>query len=76
MKSTLKRFLSLVLCMCMVLTLLPNVTITAFAAESGEVCQRHDSHGLNPEFKWLRYNALQFDPYNYQQTQYCCDVEL
>ena len=37
MKSTLKRFLSLVLCMCMVLTLLPNVTITAFAAESGEV---------------------------------------
>ena len=37
MKNTWKRFLSLVLCMCMVLTLLPNVTITAFAAESGEV---------------------------------------
>ena len=37
MKSTLKRFLSLVLCMCMVLTLLPNVTITAFAATSGTV---------------------------------------
>ena len=37
MKSTLKRFLSLVLCMCMVLALLPNVTITAFAATSGTV---------------------------------------
>ena len=37
MKSTLKRFLSLVLCMCMVMALLPNVTITAFAANSGTV---------------------------------------
>ena len=37
MKSTLKRFLSLVLCMCMVMALLPNVTITAFAAISGTV---------------------------------------
>ena len=37
MKSTLKRFLSLVLCMCMVMALLPNVTITAFAATSGTV---------------------------------------
>lgn len=37
MKSTLKRFLSLVLCMCMVMTLLPNVTMTAFAATSGTV---------------------------------------
>ena len=35
MKSTLKRFLSLVLCMCMVMALLPNVTMTAFAATSG-----------------------------------------
>lgn len=34
MKSTLKRFLSLVLCMCMVMALLPNVTITAFAADT------------------------------------------
>lgn len=32
MKSTLKRFLSLVLCMCMVMAPLPNVTMTAFAA--------------------------------------------
>ena len=37
MKSTLKRFLSLVLCMCMVMALLPNVTITAFAATIGTV---------------------------------------
>lgn len=37
MKSTLKRFLSLVFCMCMVMALLPNVTMTAFAATSGTV---------------------------------------
>lgn len=37
MKSTLKRFLSFVLCMCMVMALLPNVTMTAFAATSGTV---------------------------------------
>lgn len=37
MKSTLKRFLSLVLCMFMVMALLPNVTMTAFAATSGTV---------------------------------------
>ena len=37
MKSTLKRFLSIVLCMCMVMALLPNVTMTAFAATSGTV---------------------------------------
>ena len=37
MKSTIKRFLSLVLCMCMVMALLPNVTMTAFAATSGTV---------------------------------------
>lgn len=33
MKNTWKRFLSLVLCMCMVMALLPNVTMTAFAAD-------------------------------------------
>ena len=37
MKSTLRRFLSLVLCICMVMALLPNVTMTAFAATSGTV---------------------------------------
>ena len=37
MKNTWKRFLSLVLCMCMVMALLPNVTMTAYAANSGTV---------------------------------------
>ena len=37
MKNTWKRFLSLVLCMCMVMALLPNVTMTAFAATRGTV---------------------------------------
>lgn len=37
MKSTLKRFLSLVLCMVHGQVLLPNVTMTAFAATSGTV---------------------------------------
>lgn len=37
MKNTWKRFLSLVLCMCMVMALLPNVTMTAFAATKGTV---------------------------------------
>ena len=37
MKNTWKRFLSLVLCMCMVMALLPNVTMTAFAATNGTV---------------------------------------
>ena len=37
MKSTLKRFLSLVLCMCMVMALLPNVTLTVLAATSDTV---------------------------------------
>lgn len=37
MKSTLKRFLSLVLCMCMVMALLPAMTTTAWAATSGTV---------------------------------------
>ena len=37
MKGIVRRFRSLVLCMCMVMALLPNVTMTAFAAERGEV---------------------------------------
>ena len=50
MKSTLKRFLSLVLCMCMVMALLPNVTITAFAATSGTVTGLADENiGLSFE---------------------------
>ena len=37
MKSTWKRLISLALSMCMVFALLPNVTMTAFAATSGTV---------------------------------------
>ena len=55
MKSTWKRFLSLVLCMCMVMALLPNVTITAFAAESGEVT------GLSNENIGLSYSGDKTD---------------
>lgn len=44
MKSTLKRFFSLVLCMCMVMALLPNVTMTAFAATSGTVTGLDDEN--------------------------------
>ena len=50
MKSTLKRFLSLVLCMCMVMALLPNVTMTAFAATRGTVTGLTDENiGLSFE---------------------------
>ena len=44
MKNTWKRFLSLVLCMCMVMALLPNVTMTAFAATSGTVTGLSDEN--------------------------------
>ena len=50
MKNTWKRFLSLVLCMCMVMALLPNVTMTAFAATSGTVTGLADENiGLSFE---------------------------
>jgi len=50
MKSTLRRFLSLVLCICMVMALLPNVTMTAFAATSGTVTGLTDENiGLSFE---------------------------
>ena len=50
MKNTWKRFLSLVLCMCMVMALLPNVTMTAFAATSGTVTGLTDENiGLSFE---------------------------
>ena len=37
MKSTWKRFLSLVLAFCLILPLLPNISMTAFAAKGGTV---------------------------------------
>ena len=62
MKSTWKRFLSLVLCMCMVMALLPNVTITAFAAESGEVT------GLSNENIGLSYSGDKTDTWSANGT--------
>ena len=62
MKSTLKRFLSLVLCMCMVMALLPNVTITAFAASSGEVT------GLSNENIGLSYSGDKEDTWSANGT--------
>ena len=62
MKSTLKRFLSLVLCMCMVMALLPNVTITAFAASSGEVM------GLSNENIGLSYSGDKDDTWSANGT--------
>lgn len=62
MKNTWKRFLSLVLCMCMVMALLPNVTITAFAAESGEVT------GLSNENIGLSYSGDKTDTWSANGT--------
>ena len=58
MKNTWKRFLSLVLCMCMVMALLPNVTMTAFAASSGEVT------GLSNENIGLSYSGDKGDTWS------------
>ena len=62
MKSTLKRFLSLVLCMCMVMALLPNVTMTAFAATSGTVT------GLADENIGLSFTGVADDAWNANGT--------
>lgn len=62
MKSTLKRFLSLMLCMCMVMALLPNVTMTAFAETSGEVT------GLSNENIGLSYSGDKTDTWTANGT--------
>ena len=62
MKNTWKRFLSLVLCICMVMALLPNVTMTAFAAESGEVT------GLSNENIGLSYSGDKTDTWSANGT--------
>lgn len=62
MKSTWKRFLSLVLCMCMVMALLPNVTMTAFAATSGTVT------GLADENIGLSFTGGADDAWNANST--------
>ena len=63
MKSTWKRFLSLVLCMCMVLALLPNVTMTAFAATDGTVT------GLADENIGLSFSGSAEDAWTAAGTQ-------
>ena len=62
MKSTLKRFLSLVLCMFMVMALLPNVTMTAFAATSGTVT------GLADENIGLSFSGTEEDAWTASGT--------
>ena len=63
MKSTWKRFLSLVLCMCMVMALLPNVTMTAFAATDGTVT------GLADENIGLSFSGSAEDAWTAAGTQ-------
>ena len=53
MKNIWKRFLSLVLCICMVWALVPNVSMTAFAATSGDV------RGLADENIGLSFDGTQ-----------------
>ncbi len=62
MKNTWKRFLSLVLCMCMVMALLPNVTMTAFAATSGTVT------GLSDENIGLSFTGTEEDAWTASGT--------
>ena len=62
MKNIWKRFLSLVLCVCMVWSLLPNVTMTAFAASSGEVT------GLSNENIGLSYSGDKTDTWTASGT--------
>lgn len=63
MKSTLKRFLSLMLCMCMVMALLTNVTMTAFAETSGTVT------GLADENIGLSFRGTADDAWSASGTQ-------
>ena len=62
MKSTLKRFLSLVLCIFMVMALLPNVTMTAFAATRGTVT------GLADENIGLSFSGTEEDAWTASGT--------
>lgn len=52
MKNMYRCFLSLVLCMCMVFVLLPNMAMPAYAANSGTVI------GLADESIGLSFSAL------------------
>ena len=62
MKNTWKRFLSLVLCMCMLYSMFPNISMTAFAASSGEVT------GLSNENIGLSYSGDKTDTWSANGT--------
>ena len=63
MKSTWKRFLSLVLAFCLILPLLPNVSMTAFAATKGNVT------GLSDENIGLSFSGDAEDAWSAGGTQ-------
>lgn len=63
MKQVFKRFLSLALAMLMVLTLLPAMTTTAWAATSGTVT------GLTDENIGLSFSGDKDDTWNASGTQ-------
>ena len=62
MKNTWKRFLSLVLCLCMLYSMFPNISMTAFAASSGEVT------GLSNENIGLSYSGDKTDTWSANGT--------
>ena len=62
MKNIWKRFLSLVLCICMVWALVPNVSMTAFAATSGTVT------GLADDNIGLSFDGTQDDAWTASGT--------
>ena len=57
MKNIWKRFLSLVLCICMVWALVPNVSMTAFAATKGTVTGLADEKNIGLSFSGDADNA-------------------
>ena len=63
MKNMYRRFLSLVLCMCMVFVLLPNITMPAYAANSGTVI------GLADESIGLSFSGTADNAWSASSTQ-------
>ena len=63
MKNIYRRFLSLVLCMCMVFVLLPNIAMPAYAANSGTVI------GLADESIGLSFSGTADNAWSASSTQ-------
>lgn len=63
MKNMYRRFLSLVLCMCMVFVLLPNIAMPAYAANSGTVI------GLADESIGLSFSGTADNAWSASSTQ-------